>query len=64
VELNADHSTDEDGTIVSYQWDVGADGSVDITGQKVTATVPKGTAVRLIVTDDQGATDSVTKIVK
>lgn len=63
VELNADKSKDPDGKIVSYQWDIGDNGTIDATGQKVTANVPRGTPVKLIVTDDGGATDSTTKIV-
>ncbi|CAH1001345.1 hypothetical protein LEM8419_02246 [Neolewinella maritima] len=60
VQLDGTASTDEDGTIVSYQWSIpGADTSSEPT---TTATFTEaGTyAVVLTVTDDDGATDSDT----
>lgn len=64
MDLNAASSNDADGSIASYEWDVGDDGTIEPTGETVTnANVPKGTTVRLVVTDDDGATDSITKVV-
>jgi len=61
VDLDASPSSDPDGSIVSYEWDVNTDGSIDYTGQTVRAKISSGTPVELIVTDDGGKTDSVTK---
>lgn len=66
-ELNVDasNSSDPDGTIVSYDWYVNnqaATGNPDGTG--VTATlkpVKSGDTVTLVVTDDAGDTDKLTK---
>jgi hypothetical protein len=59
VDLDGSPSTDPDGSIVSYRWDVGNDGSIDHTGETVeNADVPQGALVRLVVTDDDGATDT------
>lgn len=61
VDVDASPSDDPDGTIVSYEWDVGADGTIDATGQTARLTAPSGTEIKLIVTDNDGATDSTTK---
>ncbi|WP_276260488.1 PKD domain-containing protein [Haloglomus litoreum] len=59
VDLDGSPSTDSDGTIVTYRWDVGNDGSIDYTGKTVNkANVPRGALVRLVVTDDDGAADT------
>lgn len=66
-ELNVDASgsSDPDGTIASYEWYVNneaATGTPDGTG--VTATlkpVKSGDTITLVVTDDDGATDTLTK---
>jgi len=59
VDLDGFPSTDPDGSIVSYRWDVGNDGTIDHTGGMVeNADVPQGALVRLVVTDDDGATDT------
>ncbi|WP_248896994.1 type IV pilin [Haloplanus halobius] len=64
VDLDASAASDPDGTIVSYEWYVGSDGAVDYTGDAVSeANVPSGTAVTLVVTDDDSATASETKTV-
>ena len=64
VDLDATSSSDPDGSIVSYEWDIGADGSIEETGETVNkADVPKGTDIKLIITDNDGATDSITKTV-
>jgi PKD repeat protein len=63
VSVNASSSTDSDGTIVGYAWDFG-DGA---TATGVTAvhgyTQPGTYPVQLTVTDDSGATASITEMV-
>lgn len=61
LDVDGSLSNDPDGSIVSYDWDVGADGTIDDTGQTATLSAPSGTEVKLIVTDDSGATNSTTK---
>jgi len=64
VDLDGTPSFDSDGTVATYEWDVGNDGSVDYTGQTVNdAIVHTGTVVELTVTDDDGATNSTTKTI-
>lgn len=63
AELDASSSSDPDGSISSYEWDVNADGSIDYTGVTIKEKIPSGTTVKLIVTDNDGATDSVTKTI-
>jgi hypothetical protein len=58
-DLDGSPSSDVDGTVVGYDWDVGNDGDVDATGETATVFAWPNTEVRLIVTDDDGATDSV-----
>lgn len=58
-DLDGSPSSDPDGTVVGYDWDVGNDGDIDATGETVTIFAWPNTEVRLIVTDDDGATDSV-----
>lgn len=59
VDLNATPSTDPDGSITLYEWDIDDDGVYEETGETVkNANVPKGTSVTLRVTDDGGATDT------
>ncbi|HKY13562.1 MAG TPA: PKD domain-containing protein [Microthrixaceae bacterium] len=63
VTIDGTFSTDPDGSIVSYVWDFG-DGT---TGTAPTATkiYPAGTyTVSLTVTDDDGVTDSSTRVVE
>lgn len=64
ADLDGSLSSDSDGSIVSYEWDIDADGTVDETGETVNnADVPLDTEVKLTVTDDDGATNSRTKTV-
>lgn len=62
VTLSANDSTDPDGEIVSREWDLTGDGSVDATGEQITHTFedPGEVTVTLTVTDDDGATNSTT----
>jgi PKD repeat protein len=65
VTLSAATSSDPDGTIVLYEWDLGADGTFEVSGADATTfdvTLPDdGTVtVRLRVTDDEGATGTTT----
>jgi len=56
VTLNGSASSDLDGTIVSYEWDINGDSITDLTGMTVQATFAVGThAVALTVTDNAGA---------
>ncbi|WP_251343663.1 PKD domain-containing protein [Haloplanus halophilus] len=66
VAFDGSGSTDPDGSIVSYEWDVDGDGVVDATGQQVThAFASPGTyAVELTVTDDDGATGTATETIQ
>ena len=59
VSLDGSGSYDPDGTIDSYEWDTDGDGTTDLTGITVDATLSVGThTVTLTVTDNEGATDS------
>jgi PKD repeat protein len=65
VQFDAASSYDPDGTITNYQWDLDGDGIMDATGQTVFHSYPTPGAynVRLVVTDDQGASDDEVKTV-
>ena len=65
VTFDGTSSYDPDGNIVSYQWDFDGDGTVDATGQVVyhSYVAPGTYNVRLVVTDDQGASDEEVKAV-
>lgn len=65
VVLDGSDSTDPDGTIVSYEWYFGnTDGSnPDATGETARVNIDIGEVVTLIVTDDDGATDSESKTI-
>jgi PKD repeat protein len=62
VTFNASNSWDLDGSVVEYRWDFGADGSVERTTSGPTVTNQYAQTgnytVRVIVVDDDGATDS------
>ena len=63
VYFDASASYDPDGTIANYQWDFQNDGVFDATGKIAffRYTAPGTYTVRLVVTDDKGATASATK---
>jgi len=62
VTLNATESTDSDGSIESYEWDVYGNGTTDATGQSVEYSYDSAGSydATVTVTDDDGATDSAT----
>ena len=63
VTFDATSSADPDGKVTGYRWDLTGDGSYDKSGSEVTRTYEKQASleVKLIVTDDQGATSSATE---
>ena len=63
VSFNASNSSDSDGSIISYAWDF-KDGNKDI-GQTINHTFSSAGSynVMLTVIDNEGATDSVTKVI-
>jgi PKD repeat protein len=66
VDFDATSSTDPDGTVAGYEWDLDGDGTVDATGERTSFSY--GTAgnytVRLNVTDDDGAFGRRSKVVR
>ncbi len=61
VDLDASTSSDPDGTVVSYAWTIG---STDLTGVTANVVLTVGThTVTLVVTDDEGATDSAERTI-
>jgi hypothetical protein len=65
VTFDASGSSDSDGSVASYEWDVDGDGQTDATGQQVTHAFDAAGdyPVTLNVTDDDGANDSTTQTV-
>ena len=65
VQFDASASYDPDGTIVDYRWDFDGDGVMDATGQTAfySYAAPGVYSVRLVVTDNQGASDDEVKSV-
>jgi hypothetical protein len=65
--VDASPSSDQDGSISTYEWwlnDPTASGSPHATGQTVQSSAPSsGDTITLVVTDDDGATDKITKTV-
>ncbi|MCX6807657.1 MAG: PKD domain-containing protein, partial [Patescibacteria group bacterium] len=63
--LNAGYSRDEDGSIVSYQWDFG-DGSTSATGQKAEHTYSKigQYELSMTITDNDGLSTTKKQIIK
>jgi PKD repeat protein len=65
VTLNATGSSDPDGSIVLYRWDLNGDGLYDASGPIIQGSFGLAgvVAVRLDVTDDDGLTGSVTQMI-
>jgi PKD repeat protein len=65
VVFNASSSYDPDGWIVSHQWDLNGDGTVDTTGATAQAiySSPRTAVVRLTVTDNSGLSTSATQTI-
>ena len=65
VTFEASGSTDSDGTISTYEWDLNGDGTIDATGETVEYTYEQGGSytVTLTVTDDLEATGSTSRTV-
>lgn len=57
--FDASASTDSDGTITAYQWDLGDGLTANTIDPIVTYTVPGDYPVRLLVTDNENATSSI-----
>lgn len=65
VSFDGSGSADQDGSITGYEWDFDDDGTVDATGETVTHSfdAPGDYTVSLTVTDDDGATDTETRVI-
>lgn len=63
VDLDGRRSSDADGSIVKYEWDTDGDRVYELTGEQTRAQILSGTVVVLRVTDDDGATDTISKTV-
>ena len=67
IRLDAGESSDRDGHIVEYAWDVGADGEFDVTSTEPFATVgplaPGSHPITLRVIDDSGRSNAVMHVV-
>lgn len=65
MNVDASASSDSDGTIVTYEWYINnpsGSGTPDATGELAELNpVKNGDSITLIVTDDDGATDTLTK---
>lgn len=63
VNFSAQESRDRDGTVESYSWDFNEDGIVDNRGPQVSYafSTPVIHSIKLIVTDNQGAQNSIKK---
>lgn len=66
IRFNAYESEDRDGTIEKYEWDFDSDGQIDAAGHRVEHVfAEQGTyMVTLIVTDDKGAKNQLSKSIK
>jgi hypothetical protein len=65
VGFDGSQSSDSDGSISFYEWDLDGDGTIEKTGQIVSKSFSTGGnyPIKLIVTDNDGATDSTQVIV-
>lgn len=65
VSFDATGSSDPDGSINSYEWDINGDGTTDLTGETISYTFGStgDQSVTLTVTDGDGNTDTVTQTV-
>jgi len=65
VTFDASGSSDPDGRIESYEWDIGGDGRIDQRGETVQHTFAEGGSenVSLVVTDDTGESVRISKSV-
>ncbi len=67
MRLDASGSTDRDGRVVEYSWDVGSDGTLDVVSSDPGATVGPFAAgsrpITLRVVDDVGRSDAVMQVV-
>jgi len=63
ITFDGSASLDRDGTIEFYAWDFDNDGEADATGQTVNRVFNQGgnIPVTLVVTDDNGVTDAITR---
>lgn len=63
ITFDGSNSVDRDGTIEFYAWDFDNDGQADATGQTVNRVFNQGgnIPVTLVVTDDDGVTDAITR---
>jgi PKD repeat protein len=66
VTFNGSASTDSDGSIASYEWDLDGDGTYEATGATVNKTYASATTVtvRLRVTDNSGSQDIDTQTLR
>ena len=66
VALDGSASTDADGTVQFYEWDLNNDGRADATGKTVNHVFTRGGSlpITLVVTDNDGVTDSITRSVQ
>ena len=58
VQCTASNSVDVDGSIIEYVWDFGDGDTASVADPQHTYAVPGSYSARLIVTDDQGASDT------
>lgn len=64
LDVDGSPSSDQDGSISSFEWyvnDPTASGTPDATGQTARLNARSGDSITLVVTDDDGATDLITK---
>ena len=66
VEFDASKSTDPDGSIESYRWDLTGNGAISARGETTTTTFESSgkQEITLTVTDDRGATASASQTVR